>query len=172
MTFLNSNELSLDQRDFIMSRMEKLLYPLYHKLHSGAIDTASFEQLARHSQEAIIATPNGYHRFIKDITENDHKGQVIISIMANFKSALMLQFGRTVLEQLEKDLFRFSVQADDLAGGVGLSGLPGESSGTYQQFDGLTSYFFLHFLKYYVYNLTIDPVKAREIDERDSQGKK
>lgn len=170
MTFLAPNDLTLEERDFIMSKMEALLTPLYLKLHSGAIDDASFEQLASHNQEAIIATPNGYYRFIKDLTENDRKGQVIISIMANFKSAMMLQFGRAVLDKLEKDLFRYSVQVSDLRDTQGLSGLPSDgTTGTYQQYDAMTSYFFLHFLKYYVYRLNIDPVKAREVDERDKK---
>lgn len=167
-------KLTLEQRDFIMQRLEALLTPLYVQMRTAMIDESSFEALAREPQDAILTTPNGYERFLTNLHNNDHKGGAIISVISNFKSCAVLQFGRDVLEALEKDLFRFSVSVEDLKQQPGLAAFPGVTAGnvtrnSYQQFDALATYLFLMFLKFYVYGLKIDPRKASEPDDKDKK---
>ncbi|ANZ50423.1 hypothetical protein PHOBOS_233 [Erwinia phage vB_EamM_Phobos] len=166
-----NESLSLEQRDFIVEHMKVILNPLYLQVHTVLVDEGSFERLCQESQEAILTTPNGYERFVRDLQNNDRKGGSILAVISNFKSAIILQFGRTVLSELERDLFRFSVRPSDLENGPALNAFPmssnynTEQQGQYQQFDALAAYFFLHFLKFYVYNLKPDPRKFTGQDE-------
>ncbi|ANZ49076.1 hypothetical protein BIZ82_gp227 [Erwinia phage vB_EamM_EarlPhillipIV] len=173
--FPEKKTLTLEQRDFIMQRLEAMLYPLYTQLRTAVIDEASFEALAREPQDAILTTPNGYERFLTNLHNNDHKGGAIISVIINFKSSAVLQFGRDVLEELERDLFRFTVTPDDLKSQAGLAAFPAAGNplnvqrNSYQQFDALATYLFLMFLKFYVYGLKIDPRKAAQEDDKDKK---
>lgn len=172
--FNNETKLTLEQRDFVMQRLEAILTPLYTQMRTAMIDESSFEALAREPQDAILTTPNGYERFLTNLHNNDHKGGVIISVISNFKSIAVLQFGRDVLEQLEKDLFRFAVTVEDLQAQPGLAAFPGATAGnvarnSYQQFDALATYLFLMFLKFYIYGLRIDPRKEAEVEDKEKK---
>lgn len=167
---MNENVLDFHTRQAMIEKTYELAAPIYHKMRSAWPDI--FDTMAAYEQDTVILSVNGYSRFIEYLKTAFNNVALPVSMIINYRSALVLNFNSRVLKELEIDLFSQQLLSANGQGMPGLLQLTGAGNDATlstdittqaRPFDVLAAYLFLYNTKYFVYNLD---VKIRPDEEK------
>lgn len=162
--------LDFHMRQCFAEKTQELARPIYSMLRAGF--TEAFDTVATYEQDTLVLSVNGYSRFIEHLTTAYRDPSLIVSMIINYRSSLVLNFGKAVLSEIEKDIFSPDLLAAGLNGQKGLlqltsngkqATLSGDVADRLREFDILASYLFLYNVKFFVYNMDI---KIRPDEEK------
>lgn len=158
----NESVLTFESRQELARQTYKLAEPIYMKMREGFNE--AFQSAASYEQDTLIMSVNGYSRFFEHLKTAYRDVKVITSMIINYRSALVLNFDKRILTELERDLFIPELFTADKTSQPGLMQLTNSGVGAtlttdtvnaLRPFDILAAYLFLYNAKFFVYNLDI-----------------
>lgn len=154
--------LNFETRQQFAQQSFKLAEPIYSKMRDGFLD--AFKTVAGYEQDTLILSVNGYSRFFEHLKTAFRDATVVASFIVNYRSALVLNFDKRILAEIERDLFSpelINASKESQPGLLQLTNsnndptLSSDTTNRLRDFDILAAYLFLYNAKFFVYNMDV-----------------